>query len=414
MLVATLPFVSRFSLACRLVTLAAVSFCSTATLAAQEEFGHALHGEQISSERIDKIQQELQFLLHPSYTRRLLAKQRLLEFGADAIPLVQPMLDSQKLETRLSARELLDGLRQQQRERELNRLFANDPDQPAPNLPCWQSFASAAGDTPQSRELFARLIRKHGDALTWLARIDDCSADARETAYLEMDRYLPLDIGRMNAGDPVRWTLLLLASQNSSLVNAPILSSRVRGGLLNPQVSTRLKNCAYASTLKSLVASWLQASSQNFVNSTTLRISLVYDCREQAEQLTELLLEDQGSSPASIATSLMILARIDPKLAQLECLKRLDDQRVCHVWQVVSVRHRAVQTEVRDVAMAMLLYLSGHDPRQFGFEDIEGDPETIYRDFSMGFENEEARLAAFKSCRKELGAFFEDQVLGSE
>lgn len=217
-----------------------------------------------------------------------------------------------------------------------------------------------------------------------------------------MDRYLPIDINRINAGDPLRWCLLLLASQNPNFVNAPILSSRVRGGLLNPQVSARLKTSPHSRVLKAMVTRWLQVTSESFINSTTLKISIVYECEDQARRMADQLLANEGSPPAAVATALMLLARIDPKLAQQECLKRLDDQRVCHVWQVIAVRHRAVQTEVRDVAMAMLLFLEGYDPRQFGFEDIEGDPETIYRDFSMGFESTEARDVAMEASLKAL------------
>lgn len=337
-----------------------------------------------------------------SHVRRELASQRLLSGGKNAIAVLEPMLDSNQLELRLSAADLLESLRHQQLEMAIARLLGSEDVREQIDLPGWRLFKEMAGTSRGSRQLYARLVRQHRHSLQWLDSLKEKPDGAVESAYLEMDRYLPVDIARINDGDPARWSLLLIASSQPSFINAPILSSRVRGGLLNPAVSVRLKESPHFHTLRKLIASWLDATRQYFINSTTLRISLVYQCDEQAESMASSVLRDRNSAPAVVASSLTLLARLQPEAAKAECAKWLDDSRVCHVWQVVSVRHRAVQTEVRDVALAMLLYLNGHDPRTFGFEDLEGDPDTIFRDFSMGFEHDAARGVARRASLKVL------------
>lgn len=337
-----------------------------------------------------------------SHVRRELAKQRLLNGGQSAISALEGLRNSNHLELRLSAAELLAGLQQLQLENAISRLLSSDYHREKFDLPGWKLFKDMAGTSNNARQLFARLVRQHSASLEWLESLSAKSGEAEDSAYLEMDRYLPIDIARINDGDPARWTLLLLASSQSSLINAPILSSRVRGGLLNPEVSSRLKDSPHFQTLRTLIANWLDVTSQCFINSTILKISLVYQCNDQAKSMAGRILRDRNSAPAGVASALMLLSRLEPAEAKRECAPWLDDSRVCHVWQVVAVRHRAVQTEVRDVALAMLLYLDGHDPREFGFEDLEGDPETIFRDFSMGFEHNAARGGARRASLKVL------------
>jgi hypothetical protein len=350
---------------------------------------------------------EVAALLAPSHVRRALAKQRLLLGGDTAVEALRPLLTSDPLEMRMSAKELIDILEQEKLENSIASFLARKQLASTDCLPGWDVFSRAAGDTHDSRVLFSRLVRKHVHSLAWLDTLDQGDRGAGQAAYLEMDQHLPIDVSRINDGDPARWALLLMASSHDSLINAPILSSRVRGGLLNPQVASRLKESQHYSTIKRMIVAWLQATRQRYVNSTMLKISLVYQCDETAIDMSSQLLATSNSAPASIATALILQSRLEPTKARATLCHWLHDDRVCHVWQVAAVRHRAVQTEVRDVAMAMLLYLEGHDPRQFGFEDIEGDPETIFREFSMGFEDNGARQAAHQASRKILSQSLE-------
>lgn len=129
-----------------------------------------------------KVSAELEALSDRSYVRRQLAMQRLLEAGPGIIDEVEPWLHAPELETRLSARKLLASLRNQRRELELSKLLEVDHKLDQLDLPCWPAFAKAAGNTRESRELFARLVRSHGDALEWLDGLKDDSGEARETA----------------------------------------------------------------------------------------------------------------------------------------------------------------------------------------------------------------------------------------
>lgn len=360
--------------------------------------GRSVEARQRVGEReIHDVANEVAALANRSHARRELAKQRLRVTGSSAIAELRTVLDSPVLETRLAAKGLIAEIEHQQLEQKIYRLLDPHFAEEATDLPGWKSFSQSAGNTPEARSLYAVIVRHHFSTLAWLDSLNSNSGEddlANETAYLELDRYLPIDVARIDDGDPARWSLLLLAASNPTLINAPILSSRIRGGLLNPGVSERINASQHGVVLKRMIATWLEVSSACYLNSSMLRIALTYRCEQTARELAKRTLADSNQSPAGVATSLILLARLDVGNATDELSRYLDDRRICHVWQMAATRRMAVQTQVRDVAMAISLHLAGHDPRQVGFVVLEADPLTIYREFSMGFEDDESRERA--------------------
>ena len=75
---------------------------------------------------------------------------------------------------------------------------------------------------------------------------------------------------------------------------------------------------------------------------------------------------------------------------------RLEDDRVAHGWQMIPSQKTRIRTEVRDVALAVLLHHHGVDPRSVGFEQLQADPLLLYRDHSLGFADQAAR----SDCRR--------------
>jgi hypothetical protein len=56
-----------------------------------------------------------------------------------------------------------------------------------------------------------------------------------------------------------------------------------------------------------------------------------------------------------------------------------------------------IKSQLRDVALATLIYRAGQDPREYGFVDLKPDPVTLYSPSSLGFKNDEDRARALKT-----------------
>ena len=54
----------------------------------------------------------------------------------------------------------------------------------------------------------------------------------------------------------------------------------------------------------------------------------------------------------------------------------------------------AINVEVRDVALVVLLRMTGRDPGEYGFKLLKENPETLYYTYTFGFIDNEEREAA--------------------
>ena len=93
---------------------------------------------------------------------------------------------------------------------------------------------------------------------------------------------------------------------------------------------------------------------------------------------------------------MLTLTAVNPEAAADELPGFLTDRRVCQIWQIMASRRRAVQTQLGDTALALLMYCRGIDPRDAGYLDLQADPLNVYREQSLGFETENQRSKAHR------------------
>ena len=68
----------------------------------------------------------------------------------------------------------------------------------------------------------------------------------------------------------------------------------------------------------------------------------------------------------------------------------LDDQSVCQ--QRTDAKTKVTtQTQVRDIALAAIIHLSGEDPKQFGFTQLRENPLSVFVSNTAGFANDQQR-----------------------
>lgn len=343
---------------------------------------------------------EVDALASESYRRREVARARLLRGGEAARAALAAGLESPDLEVRTASRELLRRLAESEQERQIARLLSGSSEAEAIDLPGWKLFSEAVGDAPPHRTLFVRIVRSHAPSLAWLDQLGELDGARSHNAILsEMNSFLPIEISGLSQGDPDQWGLLLLAASQPELRAAPVLSSRLRGSLLNPAVAERLLASPHQTTLRRLIAHWLELSSKRYINESMLKISLAYECGEIATRLAMKTMDSRQATPASLVAAMTLLARLEPDLARRELPRVIDDVRV---WHVVVTRHGPIRSQVSDVALALLLYLDNRDPREVGFDALEADPRTIFRDYSLGFDDESQRRRAHERAQQLL------------
>lgn len=357
----------------------------------------------------DQIQQ----LGVSSYRARQRASRRIVAAGDAALEPLRLGLDSRDAEIRLQCRRLIIEINEQQTQRELHLLMSfYDPNRTY-RLPGWQPFAASCGDDPSARGLFQRLLRRNTSFMVWLQHVHDDPSYDIENQLEDQQRYLSPDVQQLNSGDLLTWSMLLLAATNPKICQVPVLGSHIRCGLqCGPTIHNLTHGSNSTATLR-LVRSWLRRQSTAAASRSTLRIAMLYRCDQLAGQLAQGTLDNKHSSPSAVQTALFFVAAQQPQIARAHLHEALQDQRVCQVWQIASQRRRAIQTQVRDTALALMLHLNGVDPRTVGFRDLQADPLTIYGEQTLGFETEEQRNTAHRLGQQMLLSTVETQTTAS-
>ncbi len=324
-----------------------------------------------------------------SYHERRAAMLRLQEAGLTARPALLAGIKSENLEVRTTCQRLLGALAGSEQEAELERLLYGYTPGHVYELPGWERFRKASGDSPAHRALYVQLARRHGAGLRWLDSLTHAPRGSAEE-IATVPETLGIDVQRLSAGDECDWAFVLLAASQPQVRHTPTLVSQVYGGLLEPRVSQKFLSEGEDAPVFGLLKTWVAAQDDPIPRRSLVQVCLRYGLRQHAVTLAKRILQ-HGGAPSASQYALLTLARLDDPAIEDQLTAALGDQRVCHTWQVVGNSRRTVKTEVRDTALALLLRRSGLDPREFGFSDLQADPDTIYRDFSIGFANDEER-----------------------
>ncbi|TWU55076.1 hypothetical protein [Rubripirellula reticaptiva] len=292
-------------------------------------------------------------------------------------------------EIRLACQDILRRADHIQLERQIHRLknLRTAPDQI--DLVGWDSFSSLIGDDQISRDLFADLTETFSKGIGNRERL---STAVGQWTRPNWDPY------QISPDDELRWAMLIwMDIEDAGRKHRP-LSSRITMSLSNPSMGPNC-NSDQQTGLQRLIGRWIECQSSAPTARTHLIIAMRYACVEQATWLCERTLADSTSSASAEVTAMLTASvlgptRIAPKDLEIQLRRRLADQRTAHVWQTVNNRVTKIRTQVRDVAIALLLRDRGIDPRDVGFAELQADQLFVYRDHSLGFGDETSRQAA--------------------
>ena len=178
---------------------------------------------------------------------------------------------------------------------------------------------------------------------------------------------------------------------------------RLAQALVHSGLCPRFKSSQQTYLFKRLVEHWLETLPASTSRADQLTIAMRYRCHKTAHYLCDQVFVSRTSPAATTATALLCASKLSRSDLRSLLAKYIDDHRTSHVWQLIASRKTKIRTQVRDVALALLLHHEKLDPREFGFIELQADELTLYRDHSLGFADESSREQAHRIARKRLG-----------
>ncbi|MEM6470998.1 MAG: hypothetical protein AAF802_15675, partial [Planctomycetota bacterium] len=358
-------------------------------------FGFSLCFSQVGSDsqslaNLEKAAHEWSAALEDaSYATRRLARYRLLELATrdeQSADIVRSVLrleikNSVSMETLAAGRRILAELDHRDAISRLDR-FLYDPDFQAGQLAGWQEFSQYAGDSGESRLLFAEMLRRGIDC----SRLQ--SGSGQPSAFLapdnRSDRELLETIARE---DVIRWCFgLVVACKRAESFGTNAIAKRNDAQLLRwarvlrHEASGPLpKRGHHKFVLKNLVSRFVESAGLDTPDRLT--IALRFGCTDVIRKLCNDVLNHRSTSAPQIVVALLIAS--SPHAPELDIDRWLNqyssDERVSHLWRSMVPDKKIRQTQVGDVALALKLHRQQIDPRKAGYDAVIADPTLTFQ-----------------------------------
>ena len=325
-----------------------------------------------------------------SYHARDAARQTLLQAGdqtnstaQDVIAALQRGLEHPILEVRLACGELIRQLEQANIDQQIARLLNPRVVAAEIQLPGWTICSQLLGDDTPARKHFAALYRQYPTQLKLVE--SPLSMPRVRQMIANFDPY------RIASEDLNQWTMLLILETLYASEQTRNLTSRSCMSLSSSHLGPKAASQQESIILERIIDHWIVSQRERCPTRERLLIAMRYDCHQRAARVCSDVLADPDSAPETQVMAMLCASAIE--LGDCESLihSRLDDHRTAHVWHLIASRKTRIRTQVRDVALALLLHHRGIDPREVGFQELQADPLLIYRDHSLGFSDDESR-----------------------
>jgi hypothetical protein len=335
----------------------------------------------------------------PSYRVRDAASGRLVRMGLAVAPILREGLNSSDAEIRFRCLTILPLARSYDLERRLNLFLMGkvDRDNPAPEA--WDKFKEMVGDTRHSREVFAGMHRLDSESL---AKMEDSPTiflqriTERCTEFAQVQTF-----GRGAAGSDQLALLLfaMLEVQPSMLENSG--TSGILTGIMfrlsdRPRGKDLLKNdeVIHKLLLKYIVKADL--CHPGYCLGLVANLEL-----KEGPDILRAMLKDSKCEASYLGMAISLLGKVGGKASVGDIIPFLGDNTA--TGQASFPNNVRIETQMRDIALATLVQLSGQNLRDYEFPYAKMTnagtfvgPNQFYASSYFGFVDDAGRTAAFK------------------
>jgi hypothetical protein len=336
----------------------------------------------------------------PRFIERQIATEALSSMGQEAKGAVLRAKNSTDPEVVKRAEQILLAIRLDGKQRVINAFIAGEDVEAEGDLPLWAEYQAIAGTSAEAKQLFVQMLEEEWSFLDMVAQ-----GEPRVVSNLLAARVVALEAairdGREKRGVSVGSVATLLLVAAGGEVQLPNQANLMSLCYRSQEFETAMRAGSAREPLRALMGKLIAKDTGGPYLTQRFHFALHYDLKEGLTPARQVLAERQGIAHVRLYAILVV-----GKLGDEQDLKLigelLDDAGV------VSSHNRVnkvrITTEVRDVALAVLIHRSGGNFADYGLPDIKSNPTTLMQTSSIGFPSEEERLAAIAKWRSQHDA----------
>jgi hypothetical protein len=340
--------------------------------------------------RADQLVRELG---DDSFQVRQNATRQLEQLGRAAKQALLRGLGSRDAEVRSRCRRILSTVLDLDLQARLTAFAAESDQQTGQDLPGWKRYRELVGEDRASRDLFVEMIRaeshlfeaSQGDPRLLGPLLQSRCEQLQQTAFESDARNRRLvAVGSVAA-------LFFLGSHPDVAITDTFVSY-LHTFSYQPTFRSAMLNTERALPLRKILGLWISRPAGPVNSYQNFMLSLQFGLKEGLAPAIAML-RDGGAQPHMAQYAMLLVGRFSGKEGVSLLLPYLKDQSLLGSY---SINDEEVRTELRDVALAVLLHLTAQDHALYGFDHLQKNSEMVFQPVTAGFTDPVKREAAFK------------------
>ena len=351
--------------------------------------------DQASEELIARLVKQLG---HNDCRLREVASAQLAKLALASLPALTAALQHPDLEVRIRAKQLIVSILAEDFQRRLREFAADVDDARGLDLPYWKQFKQSVGHDAAARKLFVAMQQEEAGLLEAAAESPQAAAEALRLRFLQMQaRPARLPVPNRKGLTYESTTALILVASDPD-VNLETLAGYLASLPSLPAFRQALVDGGADGHARRVFTRWLAHPAAEKNRTLAINNMAVANQLNMPESITPALqiLASQMPVPYYRQEAILIIGKYGTRerLSTLEPF--LQDTTKCGQMQIVNGAPQPSDIQIRDVALAAMIHLSGQNPKDFGFEKIQTNEQTLFNVQTLGFADNEQRDTALK------------------
>ncbi|MEX2310090.1 MAG: hypothetical protein WD738_21135 [Pirellulales bacterium] len=354
-----------------------------------------------TTEQLDRWIAELS---HDAFTIRQAAASRLLAAGMSARAPLVAVAEGPDPETRAAARRLVSLIDQSEFHRRLEAFAADTDGRRGLTLPGWEKYRASVGGDSAARALFVEMQRHEGPLLSTVFGVSTQSPEQIWEDRLMRLVQWPTTAAERSAPPLGSCAAMLFLGTAADMNVSDRGAMLVENLIQRPPIRETLAGGGTQNTVRRLVSNWILhcPNKSELILARRLNLASMIDLKEALPLALAVASDDPkyvSVPPPTRAFAVLFVGQFGQRehVQRLEPL--LEDTAVCLPIQGQVPGQPAASVQLRDVALVVMLHLTGQRPADYGYVHARLQPQRTFQLQTLHRESDEQRAAAVAKWR---------------
>jgi hypothetical protein len=268
------------------------------------------------------------------------------------------------------------------------------------DLPMMERYQKLVGNDAPARKLFADIVKGSASFLEACEMNPKLAGEKYNVRAQELQQQM---FGPWSGTQPrpqmgaaeIAALFLIGADEEMSKTIKENNFNPVSNFLWQQPFQTALRSGEQAAPYRKLFFAW--AENRNDINSISQALSVIQNLNlKEGLEFSIKVMKMKDLQIWTRAQALTVVGKMGGK-EQVPAMEALFEDKT----QVTNIQWNNVNisTQVNDIALAMATHLSGQQPKDYGFDALQTQPNLLWAYHYLGFSTDEKRTAAFKKWK---------------